>query len=71
MAVEIPAPQLQVDFAFALEQIRQTYLQDALSQVVSSLDVTLIDAKLAHFAPGGSLARLAGHGLHVRRRAVQ
>lgn len=63
MGIGIPAPQLQVDFAFALEQIRKTYLQDALSRVVASLDIAAIDSELAHFAPAGSLAELAGHGL--------
>jgi XcyI restriction endonuclease len=59
----IPAPQLQVDFALALEQIRGLFLQEALSKVVASLDVTKIDAELAAFAPASSLAQLAGHGL--------
>jgi len=63
MAIAIPAPQLQVDFAFALEQIRDTYLQDALSKVVASLDITAIDSELAKLVPHDSLAELAGHGL--------
>ena len=63
MAIDIPAPQLQVDFALALEQIRGLFLQEALSKVVASLDVTKIDAGLASFAPAPSLAELAGHGL--------
>jgi len=31
VAIAIPNPQLQINFAFALEQIRATYLQEALS----------------------------------------
>ena len=37
--IVLDAPQLQIDFAFALEQIRQTYLQEALSDAVNKLDV--------------------------------
>jgi XcyI-like restriction endonuclease len=61
--INIPAPQLQVDFALALEQTRGLYLQEALSKAVASLLVTTIDAELAGFAPASSLAELANHGL--------
>lgn len=63
--IQIPAPQLQVDFALALEQIRQLYLQEALSRAVIGLDIREIDAELARFAPVLSLAELAGHGLRA------
>ena len=63
MIITIPPPELQVDFALALEHIRGLYLQDALSGVVASLDIAKIDTELAIFAPSRSLAELAGHGL--------
>lgn len=63
MALAIPLPQLQVDFALALEQIRGMYLQEALSKVVASLNITAIDADLAKLAPVVNLAQLAGNGL--------
>lgn len=63
MTIDIPPPQLQVDFALALEQIRATYLQDALSAAAASLDTATIDSELARFVPGDSLSQLAGHGL--------
>ena len=63
MAILIPPPQLQVDFAFALEQIREIYLQEALSKTISRLDITKIDAELAQFVGRDSLAKLAGHHL--------
>jgi XcyI restriction endonuclease len=62
VAIRIPLPQLQIDFTFALEQIRETYLQEALSKAVAVLDITTIDAELARLVPGNSLAQLAGHG---------
>lgn len=63
MPISIPIPQLQIDFAFALEQIRGQYLQQALSETVAKLSVTDIDAQLAHFVPPGSLTQLASRGL--------
>ena len=47
MPISIPVPQLQIDFAFALEQIRGLYLQHALSDAVGKLDIKNIDAELA------------------------
>lgn len=63
MAISLPLPQLQVDFALALEQIRGFYLQEALSKTVASLPITEIDRELAQLTPGQSLAELAAHGL--------
>lgn len=63
LKINIPIPQLQVDFAFALEQIRRAYLQEALSKTVATLDITRIDAELAEFVSSDSLSKLAGHGL--------
>lgn len=63
LALRLPLPQLQIDFAFALEQIRGLYLQEALSKAVVTLSIAEIDAELAKFVPGDSLVKLAGHGL--------
>lgn len=63
MPISIPAPQLQIDFAFALEQIRGLYLQQALSEVVRQLDIKKIDAELARLVPSTSLSKLASRGL--------
>jgi hypothetical protein len=62
-AIPIPAPQQQIDFAFALEQIRSLYLQEALSAAIAKLDIPQIDVELAKFVPKDSLTKLAGHGL--------
>ncbi|MGH8566495.1 MAG: XcyI family restriction endonuclease [Gammaproteobacteria bacterium] len=61
--IAIPAPQLQIDFAFALEQIRGLYLQHALSEAVGKLDIKDIDAELARIVPSTSLTQLATRGL--------
>ncbi|MGH2397574.1 MAG: XcyI family restriction endonuclease [bacterium] len=63
MPISIPSPQLQIDFAFALEQIRALYLQDALRAAVGGVDIREIDAELGRFVPNGSLAKLASRGL--------
>jgi hypothetical protein len=63
LAIQLPLPQLQIDFAFALQQIRGLYLQEALSKAVIALDIAQIDAELAKFVPGDSLVKLARHGL--------
>lgn len=63
MPISIPVPQLQIDFAFALEQIRGLYLQHALSEAVGKLDIKNIDAELARIVPSASLTQLATRGL--------
>jgi hypothetical protein len=61
--IDIPPPDLQIDFTFALVQIRVLYLQEALGETVRSLEVTEIDRQLADLAPGTSLQHLASRGL--------
>jgi len=59
----VPDPELQINFAAALAEIRRRYLQDALMDTVRSLLVPDIDKELAAHVPPHSLAALAGHGL--------
>ena len=61
--ISIPYPELQIDFSFALGQIRSTYLQEALSQVVSEIDIATLDGQLSKFVPSVSIKALARHGL--------
>jgi hypothetical protein len=63
MAIVIPPPQLQIDFALALEQMRRLYLQDALAAAVLEVPIASIDAELIKFAPAENLKRLASHGM--------
>lgn len=59
----IPSPELQIEFSFALTQIRSLYLQDALSRTVKGISLRKIDAELSDLVPHASLSSLAGHGL--------
>lgn len=63
MTFSIPDPELQASFAAALSEIRTLYLQDALREAVTSLEVPTIDRELAEHVPAHSLTTLAGHGL--------
>src|SRR5471030_1042821 len=62
-AINVPPPQLQIEFAAALAEIRATYLQDALGATVRTLPVPDIDLELAKHVPSHSLTTLAVHGL--------
>lgn len=59
----IPEPELQVEFARVLADMRDTLLQDALGATIIKLDISIIDKQLAELVPGHSLAILASHGL--------
>ena len=61
--INIPVPELQIDFSFALGQIRSLYLQDALSRTVDDVDLSKLDKELATYVPQDSLKALAKHGL--------
>lgn len=61
--INIPPPELQIDFSFALGQIRSLYLQDALSKTVAKIDLTKLDKELSNYVPQDSLKALAKHGL--------
>lgn len=63
MPFNIPPPEQQIDFSFALAQIRTLYLQEALSQTIAELNISDIDKELAEYVPQTSLSALAQHGL--------
>lgn len=63
ISINIPIPQLQIDFSFALSQRRKQYLQDALFQTIQEMDIARIDIELNRYVPERSLKALAGHGL--------
>jgi len=60
---KVPPPELQIDFSLKLEEIRRSYLQDALRETVRSTDIATIDQQLAAFVPAESLAAVASRGL--------
>ncbi|AEG54041.1 XcyI family restriction endonuclease [Sinorhizobium meliloti] len=59
----IPAPELQIEFAAALSEIRQLLLQDALKDTIKRLDIPTLDRELAQYVPAHSLQQLAGFSL--------
>lgn len=59
----IPAPKLQIDFSFALGQMRTLYLQEALAATVKEVDFSLLNAELAESVPEPFLKSLAALGL--------
>lgn len=61
--IKLPEPELQIDFAAALAEIRSLYLQDALAEAIKKLKVPAIDKELAKFVSAHSLTALATHGL--------
>lgn len=63
LKINIPIPELQIDFSFALGQIRSLYLQDALSKTVDDIDLSMLDKELSSYVPQSSLKALAKHGL--------
>lgn len=63
MPIHVPPPQLQIDFAYALEQIRSQFLQEALAEAVQSLSLEGIDRELRVSAPESELSLLASRGL--------
>src|SRR6185503_1136735 len=63
MAISLSPPEIQVDFAAALVQLRETCLQEALFSTVSVLAVSEIDRELGELANPKDLALLASKGL--------
>lgn len=63
MTFKIPAPELQINFALNLAEIRQLYLQTALAQTILGIKIPDLDHQLAELVPPRSLAMLASYGL--------
>jgi hypothetical protein len=61
--IDIPAPELQIDFSFALGQIRKLYLQDALTETLDKIELAILDKELSAFVSSDNLKALAKHGL--------
>jgi len=63
MDIVLAEPDLQVDFAAALVQLRDAYLQEALFATIKTLKIAEIDHQLAAFASADDLSLLASKGL--------
>jgi hypothetical protein len=63
MKITIPSPDLQIDFSFVLEKIRNEYLQEALGSTIKEIDIRLLDTELGSFVSKEDLVALASRGL--------
>ncbi len=63
MDITLPSPDTQLEFSAALIALRQTMLQEALFEAVSSLKIEDLDAELARYAPSTGLTILASRGM--------
>lgn len=63
MEINLPLPELQIDFSKSLKSIRQEYLQDALLSTVRESSLHEIDAQLQEYVKETDLKNLAAHGL--------
>src|SRR5690348_7091421 len=63
MDIVLAEPDLQVDFAAALVQLRDTFLQEALFATVKELKISDIDRELSSHASADDLSLLASKGL--------
>jgi hypothetical protein len=61
--INIPVPELQINFSKMLRNIRETYLQEALSKTIEIIDLSKADQELNAFVPEKYLKILAKQGL--------
>jgi hypothetical protein len=61
--ISVPSPDLQIDFAESLAEIRELYLQDALLKTAGSMRIKEIDKELADLVPDDALGTMALKGL--------
>ncbi len=63
MSIKLPSSQLQIDFSYALEEIRALFLQEALGETVRTLDLGKVDRELKEFVSPEHLSLVASRGL--------
>jgi hypothetical protein len=61
--ISIPSPELQIGFSRILANIRETYLQEALSKTIEKIILSNLDKELSEYVPEKHLKLLAKHGL--------
>ncbi len=61
--ISLNPPELQIDFAYALDEIRQRMLMNSLHNCIEAIDVEDIDNQLHEFVSSPDLQRLAKFGL--------
>ena len=61
--INLPMPDLQIDFSKSLKTIRNEFLQQALMTTVRNSSLQEIDAQLREYVSEDDLKLLAAHGL--------
>jgi len=61
--IHIPAPNMQIDFSFALGQMREFYLQEAIGKALEGVSIAMLDQELSVFVSEKNLLSLAKYGL--------
>jgi hypothetical protein len=61
--LRVPYPDLQLVFYRRLQEVRHTFLLDALLETAARLQISELDRQLARFASNAGLQRVAGWGL--------
>ncbi|MFC3193216.1 XcyI family restriction endonuclease [Marinicella sediminis] len=64
-SINLPNPELQISFSYKLGQIREVYLQEALSKTIKSLDIKTLNFELDQIVPAKDLKRLAMKSLRA------
>lgn len=63
MPIVFDLPNIQINFANALKEMRSMYLQNALASTVASMEIDKIDSELHAFIDNDALQVLAMHGM--------
>jgi hypothetical protein len=61
--INIPKPELQINFSKSLQTIREIYLLEALSKTIDTINLSKLDKELNEFVPERYLKLLATSGL--------
>ncbi len=65
MPIQIPSPELQIEFSVALAEIRRLYLVEALADTVRTIKIADLDKEIGQLVPADALATLAVHSLRA------
>jgi len=62
-SINIPIPELQINFSKLLQKIRSIYLKEGLSKTIDIIDLAKLDKELNEYVPEKQLKYLAKNGL--------
>ena len=61
--MNIPRPELQIDFSYLLGKIKKMHLQDALAETVVNINLAELNSELSKLVPEMELKKLARKGI--------